>query len=436
MTMPNLKKYFPLLIGLLFSKEALAIPTPDEQSIISYVNSHSVAQIALLKKLVNINSGTDNVEGVVEVGNLIKPELEALGFDTRWHDLPAEMKHAGSLVAVHSGAKSAKRLLLIGHLDTVFPKTSAFQTFAYVNDGKRAKGPGVIDDKGGIVTLLYALQALKQSGSLDTMNITVVLIGDEELAAKPTRVSREVLIREAKKSDIALGFEFALSPNQLITERRGLSEWFLTSTGRDKHSATVFETETGFGAIYESARVLDQIRSKLSNEPGLTLNPGLILGGSTAVEDVAGGQGIASGRKTTVAKVAYVHGDLRFSSQGQKNAAQTRLEEIASHPLPQTSSELKVNDIMPVMADRESNRQLLQAYSQVSVDLEGPALVSAPSAERGGADISYVNQYVTASLDGLGAWGEAAHSENESIDLDSLPVVTKRAAIFMSRYGK
>ncbi|WP_425273154.1 M20 family metallopeptidase [Pseudomonas lactucae] len=434
--MPSLKKWFSLLIWLLLSKEALAKPALDEQSIVSYVDSHHAAQIDLLKKLVNINSGTDNVEGVVEVGNLIKPELEALGFDTRWHDLPAEMKHAGSLVAVHNGAKSAKRLLLIGHLDTVFPKASAFQTFTYVNDGKRAKGPGVIDDKGGIVTLLYALQALKQNGSLDTMNITVVLIGDEELAAKPTSVSRAVLISEAKKSDIALGFEFALSPNQLITERRGLSEWFLTSTGVDKHSATLFEPETGFGAIYESARVLDEMRSKLSNEQGLTLNPGLIVGGSTAVEDVASGQGKASGRKTTVARVASVHGDLRFSNEDQKNAAQAQLREIASRPLPQTSSTLNMNDIMPVMADRESNRKLLQAYSQVSVDLEGPVLVSASSAERGGADISYVNKYVTASLDGLGAWGEAAHSENESIDLDSLPVVTKRAAIFMSRYGK
>ncbi|KPB95297.1 Peptidase [Pseudomonas syringae pv. maculicola str. M6] len=226
-----------------------------------------------------------------------------------------------------------------------------------------------------------------------------------------------------------------MSPNQLITERRGLSEWFLTSTGIDKHSATIFQPETGFGAMYESARVLDEIRQKLSNEQGLTINPGLILGGSTAVEDSASGQGTASGRKTTVARITSVHGDLRFSSEDQRASAETRMKDIASHPLPQTNSDLKIKAIMPVMVDRESNRQLLAAYSQVSQDLDGPALESAPSAERGGADISYVNKYVTASLDGLGAWGAGAHSENETIELGSLPVVTKRAAIFLSRYG-
>ncbi|WP_122222360.1 M20 family metallopeptidase [Pseudomonas syringae group genomosp. 3] len=430
-----MKSFLPSLLILFFCNGVSAGTARDEQSMASYVDNHVTEQIELLEKLVNINSGTDNVEGVVKVGNLMKPELEALGFETTWHNLPAGMNHAGSLVAVHDGNKSAKRILLIGHLDTVFPETSSFQTFTYLEGGKKAKGPGVIDDKGGMVTMLYALQALKHTGALENMNITVVLIGDEELAAKPTEISREQLIAEAKRSDIALGFEFALSPNQLITERRGLSEWFLTSTGIDKHSATIFQPETGFGAVYESARVLDEIRMKLSNEPGLTINPGLILGGSTAVEDVASGQGTASGRKTTVARISSVHGDLRFSSEDQRVSAENQLKEIASHPLPHTNSDLKIKAIMPVMADRESNRKLLEAYSKVSQDLDGPVLESAPSAERGGADISYVNKYVTASLDGLGAWGEGAHSENETIDLSSLPVVTKRAAIFLSRYG-
>lgn len=431
---PSMKKHLSLLMMLLASRYALAGSTLDEQTIVSYIDSRSTEQVALLEQLVNINSGTDNAEGVVQVGNIMKQKLEALGFDTRWHDLPADMKHAGSLVALHEGNRSAKRILLIGHLDTVFPKTSNFQTFSYIDGGKKAKGPGVIDDKGGLVTLLYALQALKNNGSLDTMNISVVLVGDEELAAKPTDISRRVLIDEAKKSDVALGFEFALSPNQLVTDRRGLSEWFLTSSGLDNHSATIFQPKTGYGAVYESARVLDEVRSKLSNEPGLTINPGLILGGSSANEDVANGQGTASGRKTTVARSVLVHGDLRFINEEQRQSAEARLKEIASRPLPQTSSEMTIKAIMPVMEDRESNRKLLEAYSRVSRDLDGPALESAPSADRGGADISYVAPYVKASLDGLGAWGTGAHSENETLEVSALPIATKRAAIFMSRY--
>ncbi|MGE1153253.1 M20 family metallopeptidase [Pseudomonas kitaguniensis] len=429
-----MKKSISLLLLFLVSTGALAGSALQEQDIVSYIDSRNAEQIALLEQLVNINSGTDNVEGVVQVGTIMKQRLEALGFDTRWHDLPKNMNHAGSLVALHEGNTSAKRLLLIGHLDTVFPKTSQFQTFTYTDGGTKAKGPGVIDDKGGLVTLLYALEALKSSGALDAMNISVVLVGDEELAAKPVEISRRALISEAKKSDIALGFEFALSPNQLVTDRRGLSEWFLTSSGLDNHSATVFQPKTGYGAVYESARVLDEIRSKLSNEPGLTLNPGLALGGSTASEDVASGQGTASGRKTTVAKSALVHGDLRFTSDAQRQYAETRLNEIVSRPLPQTSSTLTIKAIMPVMEARASNQTLLEAYSRVSRDLDGPALESAPSADRGGADVSYVSQYVSASLDGLGAWGSGAHSENETLEVSSLPIATKRAAMFMARY--
>ncbi|CAM3261278.1 peptidase M20 [Pseudomonas floridensis] len=428
------KRAFYIVLIALLAKEAMAMPSAEETKIVNYVDQHSLEQIALLEKLVNINSGTENVEGVTQVGNLMKKELDELGFETRWHDLPAGMNHAGSLVAIHQGT-SKKRLLLIGHLDTVFPKESRFQTFSYIDGGKKAKGPGVIDDKGGIVTMLYALQALKDNGSLQDMNIAVVLVGDEELSAKPTDISRKVLMDEARKSDIALGFEFALSANQLVTNRRGLSEWFLTSNGVERHSATLFQLKTGFGAIYESARVLDQVRSQLSHYPGLTINPGLVLGGASAVEDIENGKGVAAGRKTSVAKTTLVHGDLRFASEDQRAFAESRIKAIVSEPLPQTSSEFVLKPIMPVMEESKGNLELLKQYSKVSQDLAGPALEPAPAAERGGADISFVSKLVSAGLDGLGAAGEATHTENETIDLSSLAVATKRAALFMSRYS-
>lgn len=293
----------------------------------------------------------------------------------------------------------------------------------------------MIDDKGGMVTMLFALQALKANGSLQDMNIAVVLVGDEELAAKPTDISRKALIDEAKKSDIALGFEFALSANQLVTNRRGLSEWFLTSKGLEHHSATIFQPDTGFGAIYESARVLDQIRAQLSNTPGLTINPGIVLGGASAVEDIENGKGVASGRKTSVAKTSLTHGDLRFASDEQKDQAESKIQAIVSQPLSQTSSTFLLKPIMPVMAQTPGNLELLKQYSQVSQDLAGPALEPVPATERGSADISYISKFVSASLDGLGAAGEATHTENETIELNSLAVATKRAAVFMSRYS-
>lgn len=134
-----MKKALYLLLTALSAQYAMAGQSDAEKKLVTYVDQHHAEQVALLETLVNINSGTENVKGVTQVGNLMKQKLQALGFETNWHELPADMKHAGSLVAVHKG-KSSKRLLLIGHLDTVFPEDSKFQKFTYIQDGKKAKG--------------------------------------------------------------------------------------------------------------------------------------------------------------------------------------------------------------------------------------------------------------------------------------------------------
>lgn len=118
----------------------------------------------MLEDLVNINSGTENRPGVEKVGERVRIELDDLGFKTQWVNLPASMKHVGSLVATHSGP--GKKILIIGHLDTVFPSNSPFQSFTLSPDQLSATGPGVIDDKGGIVTILYTLKALNHVTNL------------------------------------------------------------------------------------------------------------------------------------------------------------------------------------------------------------------------------------------------------------------------------
>ncbi|WP_439412756.1 M20/M25/M40 family metallo-hydrolase [Enterobacter ludwigii] len=406
--------------------------TPDEQALTRYITEHKAEQLQLLETLVNINSGTASAPGVRRTGELLRPEFERLGFHTRWAELPAAMKHVGSLVATRDG--KGTRLLLIGHLDTVFPRDGPFQAFALSPDGKTATGPGVIDDKGGIVTLLYALKALDHTGELKDARITVVLTGDEELAAKPISISRRALSEAAQVSDIALGFEFALSPDRLVTARRGLSEWFISSEGKPMHSSVIFSSEAGYGAIYETARVLNAFREALSSTPGLTLSPGLLLGGQTVSEDTQQGTGSARGLKTIIAAKTQVHGDLRYLSASQKNDAVQKMQAVTARPLPQTTSQLTVSDIMPVMPETDAGRQLLAQFSDISVALgEGP-LQPIPAAERGGADVSYIAQAVPAVIDGLGAWGSGAHSPQETLVVSSLPVVTSRTAIFILRH--
>lgn len=404
----------------------------DERVLINYIDKHKKNQLKLLENLVNINSGTGNRPGVEKVGELVRTELDDLGFKTQWVNLPASMRHAGSLVATHSGP--GKKILIIGHLDTVFPRNSPFQSFTLSSDQLSATGPGVIDDKGGVVTILYTLNALNHAGKLRHANITVVLTGDEEQAEKPTSISRKALKEAAQGSDIALGFEFSLTENQLVTRRRGLSEWYLSSSGKPGHSSTIFQTASGYGAIYETARVLNSFRTTLSNIPGLTLNPSIILGGQTVNEDTQQNTGSASGQKTIIAAQTLVHGDLRFLSDKQKCMAEQKMHEIMETPLPLTSSQLIFNNIMPAMLEKNENRQLLAELSDISVALGGSSLQAVQTTERGGADISYIAQYAAASLDGLGPWGRGTHSQNETLEVKSLPEVTKRAAIFISRH--
>lgn len=409
--------------------------SPSEVDLVNYIDVNKTNQLSLLKRLVNINSGTANRLGVIETGDIIRSEFESLGFSVKWVDIPVPMKHAGSLVATY-GNSANPQLLLIGHLDTVFPSGSSFQSFTFSSDKKTATGPGVIDDKGGIVTILYALKALEHTGKLKSANITVVLTGDEEHAAQPTEISRKALRDAARNSDIALGFEFGLDRKQLIVGRRGLSEWYLSSTGKVGHSSRIFSPESGFGAIYETARVLNAFRTDLSGEPGLTLNPGIILGGQTISENENDDSGRADGSKTIIAKTTLVHGDLRFLTISQRKIAEQKMNAVIANPLLHTSSQVRFNDIMPVMPETDANRHLLAQFSAINIALGGEPLQAASAAERGGADISYVAQYVSACIDGLGPWGQGAHSQQETLETDSLPVVTKRAAIFISRYIK
>src|SRR6266571_3127516 len=155
--------------------------------------------------------GMLNPEGVREVGRIFRAEFDKLGFTTRWVDLPPAVQRAGHLVAAREG-KQGKRLLLIGHLDTVFEKDSPVQRWE--RKGDRIRGPGVSDMKGGDVIIVEALRALAKLHALDNTSITIVFTGDEEKPGSPLEVARAELVSAAKRSDLALGFEGIVKDKQ------------------------------------------------------------------------------------------------------------------------------------------------------------------------------------------------------------------------------
>jgi glutamate carboxypeptidase len=283
---------FAVAAGACFVTMALAqIPqssamAPVESAMVKAIDGETPAAIDLLVKLVNINSGTMNLAGVVAVKDVIAPQIEALGFKVQWMPMESLDGRAGDLVAEHpcpaGTGKCGKRILLIGHMDTVFELSSSFQKYSIVpgTNGNVATGPGVNDMKGGLVVMLVALEAMKAAGVLDKAEIRIVLSGDEERHGEPVSVSRKDMIDAAKKSDVALEFEAGGIVNgkevQSIS-RRSAGTWRMETTGRTGHSSQVFSERMGDGAIYELARILDAFRKELK-EPGLTYNVGLVRG--------------------------------------------------------------------------------------------------------------------------------------------------------------
>ena len=265
---------------------ALAELTQQERRIVEVVEQEKERSIALLERLVNQNSGTLNLAGVEAVGRMMRAELEPLGFTVRWVDM-AETGRSGHLVATYSGMQPrsgewGRNILLIGHLDTVFEPDSPFQRFA--REGDRATGPGIGDDKGGLVVIVAALRALHASGALEGMNITIVLTGDEERPGSPLEVARRDLIEAGRSAQFALEFENLARDEGRdfgTVARRSSTSWTLRTRGQSGHSSGVFSENLGYGAIYEMARILDAFRRELP-EPNLTFNVGVIGGGTPA----------------------------------------------------------------------------------------------------------------------------------------------------------
>jgi len=403
---------------------------PEELAIIDYVDVHNDEALILLERVVNINSGTMNLAGVREVGAVFRRELDALGFATRWED--GEPFHrAGHLIGERAG--TGPRLLLIGHLDTVFEPDSPFQRFERI-DGTEARGPGVIDMKGGDVILVQALQALSSVGLLDRLAITVVLSGDEEKPGEPLEAARGSLGAAARTAEIAIGFEDGDGkPRKAVIGRRGSSSWTLRVTGTPAHSSQIFQEEVGAGAIFEVARVLNEFRERMAGERYLTFSPGVVLGGTTVGLEASRARGTAFGKGNVVAGSAVAQGDLRTVSPEQLERAKKTMRGIVTRHLPRTASGITFEDHYPPMAPSEGNRRLLRLYDQVSRDLGfGPVTATDP-VDAGAADVSFAAGLVTMAIDGIGLKGRDGHTVNETADLAMLPVQTKRAAVLLYR---
>lgn len=427
-----MKSIFNYLVLLLLICNHLSFAqklTRTEKKILKSIEANNADAIQFLKDVVNINSGTMNHEGVKKVGDVFGKAFDEIGFETNWYDM-SEVNRSGHLFAETSGNKG-KKLLLIGHLDTVFEADSPFQEFKMINDSI-AHAPGGNDMKGGNVIMLYALKALADNGLIKDAQIIAAFTGDEEATGKPLTISRKHLIDAGKQSDIALGFETSTGFNYATVARRGASGWKVEVTGKRAHSSGIFSERTGAGAIFEISRILNEFYNEVRGEEYLTFNPGIILGGTQMNYDQQLSKGDAFGKSNVVAQTAVVFGGLRFISEEQKQNARAKMQEIVNNNLPQTSAKVTFIDSYPAMKPTEGNNNLLSVLNQVSLDLNQGEVEAYDPGRRGAADVSFVAEYVNC-LDGLGTMGNDAHTPEETVNLNTIEELTKRTAILIYR---
>ncbi|HZA49898.1 MAG TPA: M20/M25/M40 family metallo-hydrolase [Myxococcaceae bacterium] len=404
-----------------FSAHALS---DKEKRIAAWVTAHADEATAFLIRSVDIPSATHNVAGVRQVGELYAAELRKIGFATRWAEMPPEMHRAGHLIAERKGGKG-KRILLIGHLDTVL------EGKPFTREGNVGRGPGVNDMKGGNAVILWALQALEHAAALNDRTITVVFTGDEEDVGDPKDVARRHLVELARRSDVALSFETAVG-NSAVIARRGVTTWRLQVRGATGHSSGIFKEELGSGAIFEAARILDRFHESL-REKYLTYNASVIVGGTEAELDSESRRGKAWGKTNVVPQRVMVDGDLRFLSEEQRESAKQKMRDIVSSKNhPRTSAEILFHDEYPSMPPTDGNMALLRELDRVSRDLGQGEITPYDPGARGAGDISFVASHVDC-LDGLGAMGKGAHSPDETAELDKLPMLITRAALLIHR---
>lgn len=425
--------FFLLIVALSVHVQAQKL-TQNEKKVIDIIDKNNDYAIDLLEKIVNINSGTLNLKGVKKVGDVLATEFESIGFKASWIPMPEEVNRAGHLFCeLNTGNVKGKKLLLIGHLDTVFEEDSPFQEFK--REGNTVYGPGVDDMKGGNIIIYAALKSLYEAGLLKNTQIIVAFTGDEENVGDPVSISRRDLIDASKRSDIALGFEGASGLNYATVARRSSGSWVLKTEGVRSHSSGIFTENVGAGAIFEMSRILASFYHELQ-EKNLTFNPSIVVGGTSVNFDGMQSKGDAVGKNNIVPQETMVQGDIRCLSNEQIETTVNKMKAIvSSNNLPQTKASISFDLKYPSMKPTPGNYAVLSVLDGVSKAMnQGPVAAYDPG-KRGAGDISFVADNLDC-LDGLGTMGGGSHTPNENMDLTYFKDLTKRAALLIYRLIK
>jgi glutamate carboxypeptidase len=376
--------------------------------LIAHMDEKEPEMLAFLEQLVNQDSDSLDKAGVDRVGDLLARRLEELGFSV---ERVRQQERGDHLVARKPGT-GKETILFLGHMDTVFPSgTAAARPFRI--EGSRAYGPGVLDMKGGLTVLLYALEALKSTDNpaFEVANMVAVFNSDEELLS-PT--SRPIIEAEARRAQTVCVFEPARPGGEYVVARKGVGKYWLTVHGRAAHAGS--QPDRGRSAIGEMAHKIVALHALTNLDVGTTVNVGVVHGGE---------------RSNVVAERAYAEIDLRVPDSAEAERADASIREIAgASTVPDTTAELSGGISFPPMVTTPKAQKLFEAVQaagrQLGLDLRGVST-------GGGSDGNYASQYAP-TVDGMGPRGSEAHSDREFVEIPTLVERAKVAALFLAAW--
>lgn len=373
------------------------------EKILSVLAKEEADQFHLLRKLVLQPSFSWFKEGVDGVGRLLGEQLTSCGMDMEV--IPGEKLGNQLVFRSPAARKNGKQLLLVGHMDTVFPEDSSFNW--YKDDGQLVKGPGVIDMKGGLVVAVSAIRALYHCGLLDTIPLTFICNSDEEIGSLE---SVPLILAEAEKSFAAMVFECGGLGGELVTGRKGKTGYRLDVSGRAGHAA--FAGRDKASAILELAHKTIALEKLNDPDREIVVNVGVVQGGMGP---------------NSVAEKARAEIDTRFLSEEDADRVAGEISRIAgSSTIAGTGGVLLQTSSRPPMEQTEGNRELFNLVREQAGSL---GITVAEELRSGVSDANTIATVGIPVIDGMGPIGGSDHSDREYMIRSSLPEKTRLAAL-------
>ncbi|WEF30898.1 glutamate carboxypeptidase [Pseudoduganella chitinolytica] len=382
---------------------------PDA-ALLAKAEQHKAPALALLQKLVDIDSGTFSAKGLDAVGAVAAAELTRLGF--RVQTFAATPALSNNIVATLDGTGRG-RILLVAHMDTVFGDGTA-KAHPFRIDGKRAYGPGIMDDKGGIVIGIHALAALREQGFDDFKRITVLLNTNEETGSHG---SRALIERVAKEHDVVFNLEPGRPADGLVVSRKGSGDIELAVHGKASHAGVA--PKQGVNAALEAAHQLVQLSQLGDEAKQTTVNWTVVQGGE---------------RSNVIPDRATAQADVRVMQPEEFDRVERDMRRLAARQLvPEARVEIALKRSFPPMPPSPTTDALARTASAIYAEL-GRKLTLESSG--GAADSSLVFAAGVPTIDGLGIVGGGIHTAEEYAEVDSIAPRIYLLARLIRQFGK